>query len=309
MHLKLRDLAVFHAVMLTGSVSKAAERLGLTQPAVSMALSKLEERLGYPLFNRSRGNFYARPEALLLHEDAEMAILAFERFSSHAQLIGRGAEGLVRVGSIGSTAIHFLPEMIARFAATRSSVEIELQVRSSMQLVTYVGNGQTDIGLTESPVASDLVEAVNVAIPCVCIMRDTDPLAAEPLITPQHLADRKLVSVFEEHQMDRALRAAFEDAGVPFRSTIRCYFFAIMRNLVAKSAGVAIVDAINGCAEAHDGVTWRPFLPRLTFDVAVITRKDTGLTAPAREFLDLTVAGLRAVDAQVDAAEARARAS
>ena len=49
MHLKLRQLAVFHAVMEEGSVSRAAERMGLTQPAVSLALSTLEETLGFSL--------------------------------------------------------------------------------------------------------------------------------------------------------------------------------------------------------------------------------------------------------------------
>ncbi len=307
MHLKMRNLAVFHAVMLTGSVTRAAERLGLTQPAVSMALNTLEDMLGYPLFNRSKGHLSPRPEALLLQEDAELAMLAFERFAAHAQLIGRGAEGLVRVSSIGSTAIHFLPDVIAGFTDQRDSVDVELQVRSSLQVVHFVGNGQTDIGIVEAPVPSDEVEVVEISIPCVCIMKDDDPLTAEPVITPQHLADRKLVSVFNDHQMDSALKGAFDAAGVPWRSSIRCYFFAIMRNLVAKSAGVAIVDAINGCAEAQDGVVWRPFAPRLAFDVAVITRKGAALSAPGQQFLDMTVEALRAVEADVTAAEDAAR--
>ena len=97
MHLKLRQLAVFHAVMEEGSVSKAAERMGLTQPAVSIALTTLEETLGYSLFNRSKGYFVPRPEAEQLHEDAELAILAFERFASHAQMIGKGSANTARM--------------------------------------------------------------------------------------------------------------------------------------------------------------------------------------------------------------------
>ena len=95
MHLKLRHLEVFHAVMEEGSVSKAADRLYLTQPAISIALSRLEDMLGFPLFHRSKGHFAPRPEAYLLHMDAELSILAVEQFSNRARLIKQGGTGLL----------------------------------------------------------------------------------------------------------------------------------------------------------------------------------------------------------------------
>ncbi len=294
MHLKLRQLAVFHAVMEEGSVSKAAERMGLTQPAVSIALTTLEETLGYSLFNRSKGYFVPRPEAEQLHEDAELAILAFERFASHAQMIGKGEAGVVRMGSIGATAFHFLPGVISTYTARRDRIEVQLQVRSSTQIAYLVGNGQIDIGLVEAPVAAHSVTARDFAIPCVCILRGDDPLAEKPVITPADLAERRLISVYEDHQLDRQLKSAFVAAGVPWYSQIRCYFFAIMRSLVANGTGVAVVDAINGCAELNDGVVWRPFRPDLVFEMAVITRADTALQAPTVEFLEMTIARLQA---------------
>lgn len=296
MDLKLRHLTVFHAVMEEGSISKAADRLGLTQPAVSIALAKLEELLGYALFVRSKGYFVPKPEAKQLLADAELAILAFERFASHAQLIGEGAEGLVRVGTIGSTALHFFPDIIAQFSGMREKVEIQLQVRSSSQISYLVGNGQIDIGIVEAPAAGQSISAVNVEIPCVCILRRDDPLAVEPVLTPKHLADRRMMSIDEDHPLDRKVRAAFVAVGAPWRIEIRSYFFAVMRNLVSKGAGVAIVDAINGCAALDDDVIWRPFAPELTFELAVVTRTGGGLQAPALEFLELTMQRLRSVE-------------
>jgi len=299
MYLKLRNLEVFHAVMETGSVSKAAERLGLTQPAVSMALTRLEETVGYALFNRSKGHFVPKPEARLLHDDAELAIMAFERFASHAALIGRGAEGLVRIGSIGSTSINFMPELISRFTADRAQVEIELQVRSSGQIAYLVSNSQLDIGIVEGPVAAESLSVRNVSVPCVCVVPADDPLATKDVLTPPDLAGRRLISVFEDHPLDRRIRNAFVQAGLPWKSQIRSYFFAMMRNLVAKGAGVAIIDAINGCAEIDDGVTWRPFEPELRFEMSVITQRDKDLTSPAQDFHDLVMASLRQFEAPV----------
>mgnify|MGYP003146672969 FL=1 len=63
MHISLRSLEVFHAVMEMGSVSRAAEMLNLTRPAVSIALSKFEQDLGFQLFHRSKGYFEPTDEA------------------------------------------------------------------------------------------------------------------------------------------------------------------------------------------------------------------------------------------------------
>lgn len=286
MNLKYRHLATFNAVMEEGSISKAADRMGLSQPAVSIALTRLEEMLGYSLFHRSKGYFVPRPEAEQLHADAELAILAFERFSSNAQLIGKGTKGLIRLGSMGSAAVNFLPETIASYYDKHKGVEIDLQVRSSAQVAHLVGNGQMDIGIVEAPVAAQSVTVSNVSLPCVCIMRKEDPLAKQSTVSPIDLADKQLISVSENHSLDRKLRDTFVNSGVPWKTEIRSYFFAIMRNLVAQGVGVAIVDVLNGCCEIDDGVIWRPFEPNLTYDIALITRDNAELQTAAVAFLN-----------------------
>lgn len=296
MHLKLRHLAVFHAVMEEGSVSKAADRLGLTQPAVSIALTRLEELVGYSLFVRSKGYFVPRPEAEQLRADAELAVLAFEKFAQRAEVIGRGDAGVVRVGTIGSPALSFLPDAISEFSNVWSRVEVELTVRSSQQVSFLVGNGQMDVGIVEAPVAARSLASTIVSLPCVCIMREDDPLAAEAVITPQCLAQRRLISVHRGHHLDRQIRDVFSKAGLTWQTDLRCYFFAIMRKMVANGAGVAIVDVVNGCADLGDGVVWRPFGPAVSYDLAIITGADATLQSPAVAFLNLLVERLRSLE-------------
>ncbi|MEL6204779.1 MAG: LysR substrate-binding domain-containing protein [Pseudomonadota bacterium] len=232
------------------------------------------------------------PEARLLHADAELAILAFERFASRAKSIEDGADGLVRVGAIGSPAFSLMPDVMARFASIRGKVEVQLQVRSSPQIAYLVGNGQVDIGIVEAPVAAQGVTPIPVSIPCVCIMRADDPLAEVDVVRPEHLADRRMISVGENHPLDRGVREAFVSSGIAWSSDICCYFFSIIRSLVAKGTGVAIVDVINGTAALNDGVIWRPFAPALTYDLAVITRAGATFRTPTQDFLDMTVSSL-----------------
>jgi DNA-binding transcriptional LysR family regulator len=287
MHLKLRHLEVFHAVMEEGSVSKAADRLHLTQPAISIALSRLEDMLGFPLFHRSKGHFAPRPEAYQLHLDAELSIMAVEQFSNKARLIKLGGTGLLRVAAIGAAAFGLMPGLVARFAAENPLVEIDLQVRSSHQIAYFVGNGQSDIGLVEAPVAAPSLVTETFSLPCVCIFPSDSPLAAKDCIVPQDLAGQRLVGIQDRNQMDRQVRAVCAAAGAESHPTLHGFFFAVVRRMVAEGAGVAIVDALNGCLPLNDGVCWRPFAPEIRYETALIVKAGAELSLPAQAFIQM----------------------
>lgn len=288
MHLKLRHLQVFHAILEEGSVTKAATRMGISQPAISVALSTLEELLGYTLFHRSKGYFSPTPEAYLLQADADLAILAFEQFANRGRLIGHGNVGLIRIGTIGTTTANLMPEIISDFTRENEQVEIQLQVRSSSQIAYLVSNAQMDIGIVESPAAAPNISSTDISIPCVCILHKNDPLAAEQIITPVMLKNRKLLSVYEGHSVDRQINDAFNAAGIDRQSNVHCYFFSIMRKLVSENNGIAIVDALNGCFNANDNIVWRRFEPKINYDLAIITKAKTSQLLPILKFVEST---------------------
>lgn len=271
--------------MEEGSVSKAAERLHLTQPAISIALTRLEDMLGYQLFHRAKGHFAPRPEAYLLHEDAELSIMAVERFANRARLIKSGGTGLIRVGTIGATAFGLLPQLVAKFTAENPRVEIDMQIRSSNKISYLVGNGQLDIGLVEAPVAAPSLYSQQFTLPCVCIFPTGSELERKACITPQDLADHRLIGIQDSNQVDRQVRSVCADAGLEVQAPLHGFFFAAVRRLVAEGAGVAIVDALNGCLDLTDGVSWRVFAPEVQYKVALITKTDTQLSQPAQAFL------------------------
>jgi DNA-binding transcriptional LysR family regulator len=285
MHLKLRHLEVFHAVMEEGSVSRAADRLHLTQPAISIALSRLEAMLGYPLFHRSKGHFTPRPEAYLLHVDAELSIMAVEQFANRARQIKQGGTGLIRVGAIGAAAFGLLPRLVAAHCAENPRVEIDLQVRSSARISHLVGNGQLDIGLIEAPTAAPALDAEEFALPCVCILPRACDLASRAVITPADLRDQRLIGIQDSNQVDRQVRHVCAEAGVEIRCAVHGFFFAVVRRMVAEGAGVAIVDALNGCEALEDGVTWRPFAPAIRYRIATVTKTGAAPSVAARAFL------------------------
>ncbi|MEM7171114.1 MAG: LysR substrate-binding domain-containing protein [Pseudomonadota bacterium] len=283
----MRQLEVFNALIEAGSVSRAASRLNLTQPAVSVALSSLEQDLGFRLFHRSKGYFAPTGEALLLHAEAEQSLLAKERVETRAQEIRAGVVGGVSIASNGALAFNLLPWVFAEFQKSHPNVNIDLKIRSSRQIASWVLGRQIDIGLIDAPVPVTGLEAELIQVPCVCVLLEDDALAKEEWITPAHLSNRSVISITGDHSVDRQLDQILSSAGITVNRNISCSYFAIARNLVRAGAGVAIVDSINGLADLGDGVCWRPIKPAITFQLALITATHLPLQQSAHAFATL----------------------
>ena len=265
-----QNLKAFQAVAERGSFSAAAAQLHLTQPAVSVALANLEKELGFRLFHRAKGFFTPTAEALLLHAETELGLMAIERVASRAEEIRAGATGGISIASNGAAAINLLPWVIAGFQTERPGVKFDLKVRSSRQIANLVSGGQIDIGLIDAPVPVAGLRAEVFALPCVCIMPQDDPLAAEARVTAAMLASRSVIAVTGDHSIDRQVDQALSDQGLQAERRVSAAYFAIARNLVRAGAGIALVDSINGLSDLADGVTWRPFEPRIAFELAMI---------------------------------------
>lgn len=295
MRVKPRQLEVFNALIEAGSVSRAAERLNLTQPAVSIALGNLEADLGFRLFHRDRGFFAPTSEAMLLHDEVTQGLIALSRFEQRAEEIRLGATGGVSIATNGAMAVNFLPRLVAGFHRDYPGTNVEIRVHSSRRIASWVSSRQIDIGLIDAPVPVAGVNAELYLMECVCIMRKDDPLATEPAITPELLNGRAVIAITGDHVVDRQLERLMSDANTPLTRNASSYYFAIARNMVAVGDYVAIVDPINGKAPLPDGVIWRPFVPRVDHELVMITSKDQPLGQAAAEIHARILAGLRQV--------------
>jgi DNA-binding transcriptional LysR family regulator len=287
MHITLRHLQVFEAVMEGGSISRAAKLMNLSQPAVSIALSKFEQELGFRLFHRAKGYFAPTTEAMLLHSETEQSLLSIERVQERAREIGAGGVGVVSIASNGACAINLLPWVIAEFQKDHPEVRIDLKVRSSRKIASWAAGRQVDIGLIDAPVPIPGLNTEIIRTPCVCILQDTDPLCQNNRIAPENLAGRSVISITGDHSIDRQLDRLCAERGVSIERRVSSSYFAIARNLVRAGAGMAIVDAVNGTADLGDGVTWRPFEPAIYFELALIMPPEREMPEAATSFLSV----------------------
>lgn len=284
MDLKVRQLEVFKAVMETGSVTAAAARLNCTQPAVSVALSKFEASSGLTLFDRTRGRFAPTPEGSALYAEVDRGLTGLGRITTKARELQERRVGHLSVAADGAGPL--LAAVAAEFQRQQSDVTVDLYLRNSKEIVTWIGNQQLDIGIVEMPVHWPGVAYEPFVQACVCILPDTHELAERAVITPADLEGESVVGISEHHPIDVQVDNAFTAVGHHRTTRLNGEYFETCRHLVRAGAGVAIIDAISGDSNIGDGVVSRPFEPEIMYEMAIVTPARPGPTPLARLFLE-----------------------
>ena len=271
MELKVRQLEVFQAVYETGSVTGAAQRLHCSQPAVSAALANFERQLGLRLFDRARGRFTATPEADMLYVEVERGLMGINRVATRAAGIRSGRTRHLRIGIDGSPAIGFVPSAVADFLREHPEVTIDIESRSSKEIVDLVADRLLDAGVVEPALDRAGVRTQPFAVPCVCLVPSDHPLAVHEVLTPELLSGVPIIGCFERHPIDLQLSKAFEDAGCDLNVVARGFYHNTSRNLARCGVGIAVVDLMNGSIGVDDGLVTRDFRPEIRYEMGIVT--------------------------------------
>ncbi|HEX9859258.1 MAG TPA: LysR family transcriptional regulator, partial [Paracoccaceae bacterium] len=155
--MNVRQLEIFRAIMRDGTLTAAANSLGVSQPAVSKLLHHLEDQLGYHLFERRGGRLVPTPEAHLLYDDADRVFRELEVLRDLARRVGERKVGLLRIGASLSVVWSLLPQALADFRATHPTVRVHLHTLPAREIAEALRVGDIDLGLTLSPILAPTV--------------------------------------------------------------------------------------------------------------------------------------------------------
>ncbi|MDP7554486.1 MAG: LysR family transcriptional regulator, partial [Candidatus Thioglobus sp.] len=156
--MKYKQMLAFRMVMLTGSVSRAAERINVSQPAVSNLLASLENSCGFLLFDRRKGRLIPTPDAHYIYDSITKALSAFEKVSQASHDIREQKSGSLRIACMPSLSNKFLPDVISEFLVDRDDVTISLQVQPSIKIQSWIAADLYDIGIAEMPLIHSGIE-------------------------------------------------------------------------------------------------------------------------------------------------------
>ncbi len=215
--MELKHLKSFHAVAQLLHFRKAAQVVGVTQPALSQHVARLERELGVKLFERDRRTVQLTPAGQALREETGAALEQIDRALASARQVGGLREKTLKVGQLQYISHAFLPSAIRSLKKARPEVLVELIEMRPVDAVAAVRDGWVDIGFGMSPLprADDLVTREVVRGQWVVWMPSDHPLAALKEVPIERLGSEPLV-LFERalnpNTYDHLMRL-FEAAG------------------------------------------------------------------------------------------------
>ena len=251
----------FLAVADALSFRKAAEKLHISQPPLSVSIKQLETNLGVALFERRSTGVVLTPAGMTYQREALRIVALAEQAVLKTQASARGGAGEVRVAFISSAMVQFLPKVLLDFRRTFGDIGLKLVEAISVDVAEMVELGQTDIGLLSPPVALSsavLHEAVS-SDSLVAVVPSDHALAGRSAIPLSALADESLVSFsaarvpsFHNRIVAACLQQGFEPRVVQEATQI----YTIL-SLVAGELGIALLPSATASLK-HPGVVYLP---------------------------------------------------
>ena len=143
--------------MELGSVTLAAERLHMSQPAVSRLITELEAELGLALFARQRRRLVPTVDGKQFYHQAERALAAIDQIVDAARDVRTLKGARLRLVSTMAPAFGMVPAMLAAFAAKHPNVDISLAIRDPQEIEDWVATGPFDLGIAMAPIETSAV--------------------------------------------------------------------------------------------------------------------------------------------------------
>ncbi|WP_321939985.1 MULTISPECIES: LysR family transcriptional regulator [unclassified Paraburkholderia] len=177
----VRTLKYFLAVVDAGSVTGAASQLGMAQPALSQAITRLEQDLGVKLLARTRRGAALTPAGEAIVDDIRLSVSRIEAAEKRARDIGAQRGGRLAIGFASAALFEVMPKAIAALRRAVPNVELTLREMSNAEQASALDSGEIDIGLLHTPVAVSgrMREKLIVRERLLAVVHESYPLGAD----------------------------------------------------------------------------------------------------------------------------------
>jgi len=289
---RLKQLRAFHQVVRCGSISKAAEKLFLSQPSVSLQIQALERELAVVLFERRGPYLKLTPEGDALFQLAEPLVEGIDKLQENfAAHFGRLESGELNIGAGESTILYILPEPVRRFVQSYGQVQLKLHNVTGRDGLKMLRADEIDFAVGSMlEVPEDIEYTPIVSYDPMLITPLDHPLAekarAGETISLDDISHYGLILPPSHLSTWRIVKYVFQQHNVTFTVTMEAGGWEVIKKYVGLGMGISIVTDI--CLAGDEKLARIPltqYFPRRGY--GVVCRKGRFLSPQAVRFIDL----------------------
>ena len=284
--MEIRELRSFVTVAQLRSMSKAAEKLMLGQPTVSGHIKKLEDELGFNLFDRIKRPIRLTAPGDKLFEIAERLVNDLELLNEDINKIEE--EAPITVATTHEIISHVLFEAIAHFKSDNPNAHLRIRTRSSTDVLKMLQENEADLGIVPQ-ITREPEFQFEAMFPYrfVLITSKHHPLSKTPVITANDIAEWPLVLMGSQTFSRRIVEGEFRRKGLSYDIILELDNMDSIKSYVSQDIGISIGPSIaieNSDKEALNVIPLDTLLP--VEQAGLVTLRGRGLTTSARKFVD-----------------------
>jgi DNA-binding transcriptional LysR family regulator len=290
-YVELRDLRYFEALASELNFGRAANALHLTQPALSLAVARLERQVGCALFQRTHQGVSLTAAGSVLLAETRGLHYTLERARTLARRASEGDLGSLTIGFLDAAVFDVLPSALTAFQASHPGVDLTLRQRSSSELIALVERGALDVAFVRPDIPrADIEMRVVLREDTMVVISRDHPLADTPRLRLAQLAEERFI--FVEREFAPSIYARWMElcAAALFTPQIAAYVGSaqVLVELAAQNVGIGF--ATRSWVQGHDRAVALPLSDvQMDMAMALAYRPDRMSTA-CENFVDLVLA-------------------
>lgn len=281
-----RQLEAFRMVMNTGSMSVAAQRLGISQPAVSRLIRDLEQTLAFTLFDRRHNRVYPTSAGTAFAREVERYFIGLDHLTDSAAQIRLMRDESLRIAAPPAVVSAVLAPLSSRFLEQHQNISLSCSAQPSEFILSQVAAGQCDLGVVLLPVEQNGVRiAAEYRLSCQCIAPAGHRFADQKRVSATDLDREPLVHLTDrQHPVRYAAEQMLRDQLVRPDSRLDASDMMSVAALVQAGAGVALADPFT--ASLLNVCVVRDFTPQVMVSIAIITSAANTMTSLQAQYLE-----------------------
>jgi DNA-binding transcriptional LysR family regulator len=289
----LRQIEVFRAVMLSGSVTEAAQLLHVSQPGISRMLGHIELQLGILLFERRKGRLLATPEAHALFAEVTHVYSGIRRIDECAEALKSGARLSLRVVVSPSVALTAVPRAATALVARFPDAKLFIETLPAREMASRLVSREADVAIATIPIENALLASRKVGQwRLVCVFPKGHKLGAKKRVQGRDLVRERLVSFSSDTPQGEIISDWHERNRVRTHSSFEVRAGQMACALVAAGAGVAVVDELTARDNLGRALDFRPIAGSPSFGIFSVNHAGFPLSSIGRSFAECVIDAL-----------------
>jgi DNA-binding transcriptional LysR family regulator len=281
---------IFFRAAKSGSLSRAAKELYLTQPSISHAIKQLEERLGLPLFIRTSRGVVLTQEGAVLYSYIEQSQLLISLAEEKLAALKNLESGELRIGGSDSLFKHYLLPYLERYHQLYPSIRLYLDHGTTPEIISFLKAGKIDMGVVRLPILDpQLSVAETIQLQECFVAGDRFRALKGKVLTLEQLLRYPLILFSRNSRARMAITEVVQSYGLKLDPAIEVGSVELLKEFARRGLGIAYVTREFAAQEMKEGSLFELQLSIQLppTQIGIMTMVNVPLSTSAGRFLDL----------------------